>query len=197
MSRLKALILCSTLVAASMAEGTEIAADSPAAIDAGAVGGPFILMDHNGKSVTDEDYRGSFLLVVFGYTHCPDVCPTTLMNVASAMNILGPEAKSIRPLFISVDPARDTPERLKEYVELFGPSFVRLTGPEAFIQNVADKYRIKFSRTRSGESPSGRSLLRNSTSITRHLRTRPCLCAGERTSAGVERWWRRKIPVSA
>jgi protein SCO1/2 len=125
---------------------------APAASEAEPIGGSFMLVDQNGRAVSDEDFRGSFLLIAFGYTNCPDVCPTTLMTMASALNAMGPDAKAIRPIFISVDPARDTPARLKEYVESFGDNFVGLTGPEAYVASVARKFRISIAKT---PSPSG------------------------------------------
>ncbi len=146
------LVLCAILCAGPSASAGEAPANALDGADSQSIGGPFILVDQNGKSVTDEDFRGSFLLIAFGYTNCPDVCPATLMTMASAINVLGPEAKAVRPLFISLDPARDTPARLKEYVGSFGPSFVGLTGPEPFIASVAEKYRIKYTKV---DSPSG------------------------------------------
>ena len=97
-------------------------ASPPPAVDrnlAAAPGGPFSLIDHTGKRVSDADYRGRFILVVFGYTYCPDVCPTTLGDIGVAMEMLGEKAERVRPLFISVDPQRDTPAVLAEYVDAF------------------------------------------------------------------------------
>src|SRR5580692_11634030 len=83
------------------------------------IGGPFTLEDGSGKPVTDRDFRGKYMLVYFGYTFCPDVCPTTLNAVADAMDKLGPAAARIQPLFITVDPKRDTPAVVKQYVAAF------------------------------------------------------------------------------
>jgi protein SCO1 len=116
------------------------------------IGGPFMLVDQNGDSVTDEDFAGAFMLIAFGYTNCPDVCPATLMTMASVINVLGPEAAKVRPIFISVDPTRDTPERLKEYVGSFGARFVGLTGPDPFVANVAKKYGVTYAKV---ANPSG------------------------------------------
>lgn len=139
------LALCAALcaAAASAAEPQTIVADGSAGQT---IGGPFILVNQDGDSVTDEDFRGAFMLIAFGYTNCPDVCPATLMTMASAINVLGPDAAKVRAIFISVDPARDTPERLKEYVGSFGPRFVGLTGPDSFVANAAKKYGVTYAK---------------------------------------------------
>ena len=101
------------------------------------VGGPFTLIDGDGKRVTDQTYRGEYLLVYFGYTFCPDVCPATLNNVADALDKMGAKAARVRPLFITVDPKRDTPAVVKQYAAAFGPRFVGLTGSGEQIAAVA------------------------------------------------------------
>jgi cytochrome oxidase Cu insertion factor (SCO1/SenC/PrrC family) len=116
------------------------------------IGGRFILVDQNGKTVLDENYRGSFLLITFGYTHCPDICPTTLANMAGALDILGPDAVKVQPIFITLDPGRDTPAVLKDYVGSFGARFAGLTGPEAYIADAAAKYRIKYNKVESASA---------------------------------------------
>ncbi len=140
--------LCAAAPAGTAEPQTIVADDTAGQM----IGGPFMLVDQDGDSVTDEDFAGAFMLIAFGYTNCPDVCPATLMTMASAINILGPEAAKVRPIFISVDPARDTPERLKEYVGSFGSSFVGLTGPEPFVANAAGKYGVTYSKV---ANPSG------------------------------------------
>ncbi len=115
------------------------------------IGGHFILMDQDGRTVLDEDYRGSFLLITFGYTHCPDVCPTTLQGMAQALDILGPDGAKVRPIFVTLDPGRDTPAVLKDYAGSFGPRFVGLTGPEDYIADAAAKFKIKYAKV---ENPS-------------------------------------------
>src|SRR5262245_44144028 len=92
------------------------------------VGGPFTLVGTDGKTVTDQDFRGRYMLVFFGFTHCPDICPAELQMVAEALDKLGDKANEVVPIFISVDPERDTPEVLAAYVKSFGPKFVGLTG---------------------------------------------------------------------
>ena len=92
------------------------------------IGGPFALTDHNGKRVTDKDFGGKHKLVFFGYTYCPDICPAELQVMSAAMDNLGDKAKDVTPVFITVDPERDTVEQMKSYVENFHPSLVGLTG---------------------------------------------------------------------
>jgi protein SCO1/2 len=105
-----------------------------------AVGGPFQLIDQNGKKVSDADFRGRFMLIYFGYSFCPDVCPTTLGVMAQALDKLGNDR--IVPVFITIDPARDTPKVLKQYMAAFGPRFVGLTGDDAAIEKVEKAYRV-------------------------------------------------------
>jgi protein SCO1/2 len=106
------------------------------------VGGPFRLTDQNGKSVSDADFRGRYMLVYFGYSFCPDVCPTTLAVMAQALEKLGGASRRVVPVFITIDPERDTPKVLADYMKAFGPSFVGLTGKEAAIKDVEKKYRV-------------------------------------------------------
>ena len=108
------------------------------------LGGPFSLVDQNGVTRTDREYRGKYLLVFFGYTYCPDVCPTTLAVIKSALEMMGSRADRIVPLFITVDPKRDTPEKLKAYLASFGPRFVGLTGDDQAIATVAKEYRVYY-----------------------------------------------------
>ena len=109
-----------------------------------AVGGRFILQDHFGNTVTDRTYQGSFMLVTFGYTFCPDVCPTNLSNMSDAMDVLGDKARQVTPIFITVDPDRDTVKQLRDYVDSFHPRLVGLTGPKAMIDRLATGYKVKY-----------------------------------------------------
>ena len=119
-----------------------------------AVGGPFTLTDHNGNEVTERSFRGKYMLVFFGYTFCPDVCPTTLTDVSTALDILGVEGEKIVPVFISVDPARDTPEHLKEYATYFHPRLVALTGTPKQVAAAAKAYRVYYAKAKSeGSDP--------------------------------------------
>lgn len=105
-------------------------------------GGAFTLTDHNGETRTDRDFRGRHLLIFFGYTYCPTICPTNLAHMADALSRLGPAAEKIQPVFITIDPARDTPELLRDYVRHFDERLIGLTGTEAQIRDVARKYRV-------------------------------------------------------
>jgi protein SCO1 len=110
------------------------------ASSAAAIGGPFRLEAGGGRIVTDADLRGAPFLVFFGYTHCPDVCPTTLFQLSEILRALGPEAK-IKALFITVDPERDTPELMQHYSESFDPRIIGLSGDRASVDNVIAAYR--------------------------------------------------------
>lgn len=110
------------------------------------VGGPFTLVDQDGRTVTDKDYLGHYLLVYFGYTYCPDVCPTSLNRNLEALDLLGDKAKAVIPVFISVDPARDTPEKLRDYVGFFSPRLVALTGSPEQVAAAAKAYRVYFTK---------------------------------------------------
>jgi protein SCO1/2 len=107
-----------------------------------AVGGPFTLTDQNGKPVSSGDFKGRYPLIYFGYSFCPDVCPTTLGVIADALDKLGVDGQRIVPIFITIDPARDTPQVLKAYMAAFGPRFVGLTGTQAQIDAVEKEYRV-------------------------------------------------------
>ena len=106
------------------------------------IGGPFALTDASGQTVTDASFRGKWMLVYFGYTHCPDACPTALSDIAAALDKLGPGAKDVVPVFITVDPERDTGQVMKDYATAFGPEFVGLTGSQAAISNAEKEYRV-------------------------------------------------------
>jgi protein SCO1/2 len=117
------------------------------------IGGPFTLEDGAGKPVSDRDFRGKYMLVYFGYTFCPDVCPTTLNAVADAMDKLGTAASHIQPLFITVDPKRDTPSVVKQYAAAFGPAILGLTGTPEQIAQAAKEYRVYYAEHRTGPGP--------------------------------------------
>jgi protein SCO1/2 len=121
--------------------------------DAATIGGPFTLTDGAGKPVTDQSFRGKFMLVYFGYTFCPDVCPTTLNDVAQAVDKLGATADRLQPLFITVDPARDTPEVIRQYAAAFSPKLDGLTGTDAQIATVAKEYRVYYKKHVTGPGP--------------------------------------------
>jgi protein SCO1/2 len=106
------------------------------------LGGPFTLTDQNGVKRSDSEFRGKYMLVFFGYTFCPDVCPTTLAVMAAALDKMGSGADRIVPIFISVDPERDKPDVLKAYLSAFGPRFVGLTGTAEEIAATTKAYRV-------------------------------------------------------
>jgi protein SCO1/2 len=116
------------------------------------VGGPFTLTNQDGKRVTDQDFRGKYMLIFFGYTYCPDVCPSELQVMSAALDQMGPEADKIQPIFITIDPARDTPDTLKIYVSNFSPRMVGLTGSGEDIAAVAKAYRIYYAKANGQEN---------------------------------------------
>jgi protein SCO1 len=114
------------------------------------IGGPFRLVDQNGQARTDADFRGQYLLVFFGYTYCPDVCPTTLQTISTAFDKLGADAAKVTPIFITVDPDRDTPQVMKAYAANFTPRLVALSGNAADIASAARAYRIYYKKVGEG-----------------------------------------------
>jgi protein SCO1/2 len=110
------------------------------------IGGPFSLTDQDGKKVTDADYAGQWKLVFFGFTSCPEVCPTTLNRISLTLKALGPLGDKLHPLFITVDPERDTPEVMKSYVDAFDKRITGLTGTPAEIDAVAKAYRAFYQK---------------------------------------------------
>jgi cytochrome oxidase Cu insertion factor (SCO1/SenC/PrrC family) len=110
------------------------------------VGGPFELTDQTGHRRTDADFRGKLVVLYFGYTYCPDVCPTELQSISLALDKLGAAADAVQPLFITVDPERDTPARLADFVSSFHPRLIGLTGSLADIKKTAIAYRTFFAK---------------------------------------------------
>jgi protein SCO1 len=106
----------------------------------------YLLQDINGRSVTNEDFRGRFQLIAFGYTYCPDICPTTLVEMAAILKQLGDLADRLQPIFVTVDPERDSAKVLKTYTEFFDPRILGLTGPPALIRRAADNFRIRYAK---------------------------------------------------
>ena len=115
---------------------------SPAPIAMSTVGGPFRLVDQNAKPITEQDFKGQPFLVFFGFTHCPDVCPTTLFEVSEIFRALGPDAKNLRAMFVTVDPERDTPAVLKDYLASFDPRITGATGDVDAITAAEKSYRV-------------------------------------------------------
>jgi protein SCO1/2 len=115
------------------------------------VGGPFDLIDHTGRRVTDADFRGKWLLVFFGYTHCPDACPLSLHEIAIALDHLGDAGRDVDALFISIDPERDTPEVLAEFVGAFHERIIGLTGTPEQVEAAAKAYRVYYQKRTDGD----------------------------------------------
>jgi protein SCO1/2 len=120
-------------------------------VEGSAIGGPFKLTDQNGKPIAAADLKGKPFLVFFGYTHCPDVCPTTLFQVSEVMRALGPDADRTRALFITVDPDRDTPAVLKDYLSSFDPHLIGATGDQAALDKVEKEYRVYAKKVPTGQ----------------------------------------------
>ncbi len=116
----------------------------------------YLLVDHNGRTVSNQDFRGRFQLITFGYTYCPDVCPTTLSEMAAVMKELGEAAKQLQPIFITVDPERDTQAVLKTYTQFFDPRILGLTGSPEFIRRTADNYKVRFEKVQEAGAPADR-----------------------------------------
>jgi protein SCO1/2 len=148
-SRARALLV----VASLLWFGPAVAAEQPSAAQMmddlmygrGSVGGPFTLTDHTGRPRSDSEFRGKLMVVYFGYTYCPDVCPTDLMAITQALDALGPAAEGVQPVFITIDPERDS-KVLKDYVAAFHRSFVGLTGSPEEIRTVANSYKAFFAK---------------------------------------------------
>jgi protein SCO1/2 len=143
---------CALFVVASLSGcGFCVAAEQPSAAQMmedlmygrGPVGGPFTLTDQTGRSRSDSEFRGKLMIVYFGYTYCPDVCPTDLMAITQALDALGPAAEGVQPVFITVDPERDT-KVLADYVSAFHHSFIGLTGSPEEIRTVANSYKAFY-----------------------------------------------------
>ncbi|WP_299845909.1 SCO family protein [uncultured Jannaschia sp.] len=132
----------------------------PPAIQATSVGeadirSDFSLVDHTGRAVTEADFAGRWQLVFFGFTHCPDICPTTLAYMASVLNLLGSKVEQVAPLFITVDPVRDTVPVMAEYVSAFHPRLIGLTGTEAQVADATESFRTWYERVEEETAPDG------------------------------------------
>ncbi len=113
----------------------------------------YLLQDPNGRAITNEDFRGRFQLIAFGYTYCPDICPTTLVEMAEILKQLENDAASLQPIFISVDPERDTGQVLKTYTAFFDPRILGLTGSPALVRRAADNFRMRYAKVREPGKP--------------------------------------------
>lgn len=133
-----------------------------AAKDEPAFRAAFELTDHTGAVRTQKDYAGQWLLVFFGYANCPDVCPTTLAEVAAVMDGLGADAAEVQPLFITIDPERDTPSALADFVPRFDAGIVGLTGTPDQIARTADSFRIFYEKIEEAAAPDGYTMSHSS-----------------------------------
>jgi cytochrome oxidase Cu insertion factor (SCO1/SenC/PrrC family) len=158
--RLAAVALLGTLiggaVAIAMLPGPrkEIAKVLPSTGQA-LVGGPFTLVDHTGKTVTDQDFRGRYMLVYFGFTYCPDVCPSGLQVISAALDQVGAKALKVVPILVTVDPERDTPAQLAQYVPSFHPRLVGLTGSPEQVSAAIKAYRVYAKKVEDPKSSAG------------------------------------------
>ena len=156
-ARLIAFVIAGFLIGAIAGAGVLLVANPQGgqpvqSSGAALIGGPFSLVGADGKPVTDRDFRGRYMLIFFGFTHCPDICPAELQVIAQALEQLGDKAKTVVPIFITLDPERDTPEAMANYVKSFGPNFVGLTGSPEAIAAAAKAYRVAYSQVENKDS---------------------------------------------
>ena len=156
-ARLIAFVIAGFLIGAIAGAGVLLVANPQGgqpvqSSGAALIGGPFSLVGADGKPVTDRDFRGRYMLIFFGFTHCPDICPAELQVIAQALEQLGDKAKKVVPIFITLDPERDTPEAMANYVKSFGPNFVGLTGSPEAIAAAAKAYRVAYSKVENKDS---------------------------------------------
>ena len=137
---LAGLVLCFSVILLVGGRGMPVATANAA------IGGPFKLTDQNGKPITDQELKGKPFLVFFGFTHCPEVCPTALFDMSEVLNRLGPDADKISALFITVDPERDTPAALKDYLLSFDPHLIGVGGDAEALAAVAKGYRVYYKK---------------------------------------------------
>lgn len=133
----------------------QISARGERSTDGPAFRADFELTDHNGMVQTDEYLAGRWMLVFFGFANCPDVCPTTLAEVAAVMDGLGSDATQVQPLFISIDPERDTPQALAEFIPYFDANIIGLTGTADQIERTSKTFRIYYEKIEEAASPDG------------------------------------------
>lgn len=155
MPRRSVLILAISLMMAAVAIGAAallIRKPPGGASGEALVGGPFSLTDHTGRRLTEKDFLGRHMLVFFGYTYCPDICPTELQVMTAAIEELGPAGENIQPVFVTIDPERDTPQVLASYVENFGSRLIGLTGTPEDIAAVARAYRVYYAKAPGGDA---------------------------------------------
>lgn len=141
MNKIFLLLFLSFLLAIPAAPQAVTAHGDSVPADAAAIGGAFELTDQHGKTVRDTDFKGRIMLVFFGFTHCPDICPITVATLSKLMEMMGSKADQVAPIFITVDPHRDTPQAMKDYLANFDPRLTGLTGSEEKIKQAASAYK--------------------------------------------------------
>lgn len=146
-----AALLAALIAGAPAALGADVAPGArhlPAPQEPAALLPRYLLSDPQGRAVSNEDFRGRFQLVTFGFVSCPDVCPTTLLEFTQVLKILGDEAKRLQPIFITIDPERDTRDILREYTAAFDARILGLTGSPELVRRAADSFRIQYEKVR-------------------------------------------------
>ncbi len=151
----RAIPLLLVLLAAGLGGYTLFAVPEKSQVTSGVaqVGGPFTMINHKGEVVTDKSFHGKYMLVFFGFTFCPDICPTTLQVMTAALDQLGEKSERVTPVMISVDPARDTPEVLASYVENFHPRLVGLTGSPEQLAATARTFKVFYQKVENAKRP--------------------------------------------
>ena len=147
----RALLVSTVAIVAAAGIGASYVLNSSQVADTLAVGGPFRLIGTDGQEVTEAALKGKFALFYFGFTFCPDACPTALNTFSLVLSKLGPDADRIQPVFVSIDPARDTPAAMKEYLSSFDPRIVGLTGTPEAIAETAKAFRVYYAKQGDGE----------------------------------------------
>jgi protein SCO1/2 len=146
------VILAFALLALAVVNPGWLGGSTPIGSSAIAIGGPFTLTDQNGERITEKTFLGKPTAYFFGFTNCPDACPTTLMDMSERLKALGPDGDKFNVLFVSLDPARDTPALLKTYLESFDPRIRAATGTEAEVKDMAAKFRVYYRKVGEGDS---------------------------------------------
>ena len=147
----RALLVSAVAIAAASGIGASYVLNNKQVTQTLSVGGPFKLIGTDGQEVTEAAVKGKYSLFFFGFTFCPDACPTALNTFSLVLGKLGPDADKIQPVFVSIDPARDTPAVLKEYLSSFDPRIMGLTGTPEVIAETAKSFRVYFAKQGEGE----------------------------------------------
>jgi protein SCO1/2 len=147
------LVLSLAVGLAPPSVAADLAADQMPAYGETGISSRYLLMDANGRAVSNQDFRGRFQLLTFGYTYCPDICPTTLAEMAMVISRLGKEADALQALFITVDPERDSADALRSYVAFFDPRIIGLTGSPALVRKAAESFKVRYEKVREPGAP--------------------------------------------